>query len=108
MKKGYKLVNISDQKPGKEGKVEPCELHILGTALAPGQSMLVEEIAGAVKIIVEEGYLLDFIEMDLNTGEEINKEPKKQDAPAPKKERSEPKNSPEPEETNPKKENKSS
>ena len=83
MRVGYKIVNISDTKPHpRDGKVAPRFWNGLGTRLAPGESMIVTEIAGEIAGIVDRGYALEAIEIDLDTGEEISS-PEPEPVPAP-------------------------
>ena len=74
MKQGFKLVNVTDQRPHRRtGEMVPRKVHFVGTTLAPGESLNVEAIPGEVESWVadEETGPIQAIPIDLVTGEEI-------------------------------------
>lgn len=75
MRKGYKLINVSDQRPDRHtGTVVPRKFSGLGTTIAPGEAIVVgEEIPGEVAAYLadEETGILKAVAVDLLTGEEL-------------------------------------
>ena len=75
MRKGYKLINVSDQRPNRHtGTVVPRKWSGLGTTLAPGEATIVgEEIPGEVAVYLadEETGILKVVAVNLITGEEL-------------------------------------
>ena len=75
MRKGYKLINVSDQRPDRHtGTVVPRKWSGLGTTIAPGEAINVgEEIPGEVAAYLadEETGILKAVAVDLITGEEL-------------------------------------
>ena len=91
MRKGYKLTNVSNERPNRHtSRLEPRRWHGLGITLEPGDSFNLEELPGEVAVYLgNDTGTIKIVEINLLTGEPLVSE--EAPAPAPKPPRQQPK-----------------